>query len=207
MFYYDTKGAATKDIARREKERKEHGVQLVTADDRTWISFLKERLDDDLSQLPEIIEHWRNTGAGAVQPTTVKDAVAAFQAQHLPNVKERTQSDVRHRLKKFAGAFDGREMHSIHAGEVEKWLHTYSNAWTRRSYWKRIAPLFDWCVRHRVIAENPLELLQAPKTKRTAPKVYTPEQFVKMFEWSQKHSWGRYAPIPGSLWLVFCPNR
>ena len=29
-----TKGDATKDIARRERERKEHGVQVVTGDDR-----------------------------------------------------------------------------------------------------------------------------------------------------------------------------
>jgi hypothetical protein len=186
-----------------EKERKSHGESLVTADDRTWISFLKKQLDGDLSPLPEIIEHWRRTGTGAVQATTVEASVKALQAHQLPQVQDRTQSDIKHRLKKFAAAFVGREMHSIHAGEIEKWLHTYPNAWTRRSYWKRIAPFFDYATRHRTIAENPLELLEAPRTKRLPSKVYTPEQFVKMLEWSQKHSWHVMRPFLALSGLCF----
>jgi integrase len=94
-------------------------------------------------------------------------------------------------------------MHQLHAGEIEKWLHTYSKAWTRRSYWKRISPLFGYAVRNRMIAENPLDLLEAPKTKRQASKVYAPDQFVSMLEWAQTNSYGVMLPFLALSGLCF----
>jgi hypothetical protein len=203
MLYFESEKAAKEDIKARFGELVEHGRSGVSATERQMIVFARQQLGGDLSLLPEVIAHWKATGAGAVQATTVEAAVKAFQGHQLPQVRERTQSDIKHRLKKFTAAFAGREMHSIHAGEVEKWLHAYPNAWTRRSYWKRIAPLFDYAVRHRIIAESPLELLETPRTKRLPSKVYTPEQFVKMLEWSQKHSWNVMRPFLALSGLCF----
>ena len=44
--------------------------------------------------------------------------------------------------------------------------------------------LFDY----DMLAVNPLDKLEAPKTKRVGAKLYTPEQFVAMLQWSQANS-------------------
>jgi hypothetical protein len=56
------------------------------------ILFARQRLGN-LDTLPEVIAHWRKTGAGSITPMLVSDAVAAFQAWQLPRVKARTASD------------------------------------------------------------------------------------------------------------------
>src|SRR5690349_2058205 len=68
--YFATQEDAENDLAARIGERKEHGRSLVTAQERQWIHFLRTQLDD-LDQLPEIIQHWRNTRA-TVQATTAE---------------------------------------------------------------------------------------------------------------------------------------
>jgi hypothetical protein len=202
MRYYDTESAALADIRRVEKERKEHGKATVTADERASVHFLRSQIGN-LGDLPEIIAHWKATGSGSVQATPVERAVDAFLAHQLPQVRERTQSDIRSRLKAFCRVFQGRMMHSIHSGDIETWLHSYTKPWTRRSYWKRILPLFAYALRHRMIAENPLELLESPKTKRVASKVYTPAQFVSMLEWSQAKSYDVMLPFLALSGLCF----
>jgi len=189
-------------VRRRELERKEHGVVLVTSEDRQWLAFLKSQVGD-LAVLPEVISHWKATGAGSVCPTTVEAAVAAFLDHQLPQVERRTQSDIKSRLKAFCEAFPGRHMHGLHAGEVEKWLHTYRKPWTRRSMWKRVSPLFDYALRNRMIAENPLDMLEAPKTKRVGIRVYTPTQFVAMLEWAQRESYHTMLPFLALSGLCF----
>jgi len=44
--------------------------------------------------------------------------------------------------------------------------------------------LFDY----DMLAVNPLDKLEAPKTKRVGAKLYTPEQFVAMLQWSLANS-------------------
>jgi integrase len=202
MVYYDTLDAANSDVRRRQQERKEHGVALVTSEDRTWLAFLKQQIPD-LALLPEVVAHWKATGSGSVVPTTVEDAILKFQEHQLPQVALRTRSDIKSRLKQFATAFSDRHMHSLHTGEIEKWLHSYKKPWTRRSYWKRIAPFFDYGFRHRWLAENPLLLLEAPKTKKISNKVYTPGQFVAMLEWSQQNSFHAMLPFLALSGLCF----
>ncbi|WP_204814745.1 hypothetical protein, partial [Olsenella uli] len=85
--------------------------------------FARQQLGT-LDTLPEVIAHWRKTGAGSITPTLVSDAISAFQDWQLPRVKARTSSDIRWRLKAFAAAFDGRYMHQLHSGELEKWLYS-----------------------------------------------------------------------------------
>jgi hypothetical protein len=83
MKYYATETDAKKDIKARQGEREEHGKQAVTAEERHWILFAKKQLGD-LELLPDVIHHWRHTGAGSIAPTLVSDAVQAFQTWQLP---------------------------------------------------------------------------------------------------------------------------
>jgi site-specific recombinase XerD len=188
FVYFDDEDAAKQDLKERVGERIEHGKSFVTAAERQWVHYLRQQLGDDLKLLPQVLEHWRATGAGSIKPTSIKEAVEAFKAQHLPEVKHRTASDIRSRLSRFASDLDGREVHSVHASDIERWLHSFSNRNTRRSYWKRIAPFFAWAVRNRMVAENPLDMLKAPETKRARVKVYTPADFKRMLEWTEKET-------------------
>ena len=174
--YFGTKEEAEKDLAAFERDRTEHGKSAVTAAERRWIGFAKDKLGS-LDILPEVIRHWQRTGSGAITPTSVSSAVEAFKAIQFKRVGDRTKSDIRYRLGAFATHFHGRQMHQINAGELETFIEGYDAAWSRRSFYKRLLPLFAHALRHRLIAENPMLLLKAPETPRASKLVYTGEQF------------------------------
>lgn len=71
-------------------------------------------------------------------------------------------------------------MHQLNAGELETWLYSHSAAWSRRSFYKRLLPLFAYGVRHRWLAENPMLMLRAPDVPADAKDIYTGEQFNKL---------------------------
>jgi integrase len=174
--YFDSKEAGETFIAEFKTDREEHGKQAVTAEERRWIGFAKDKLGS-LDILPEVIRHWKRTGTGAITATAVSDAVEAFEAVQLKRVGDRTKSDIRYRLDAFAIHFDGRKLHQIHAGELETFIDSHNAAWSRRSFYKRLRPLFAHALRHRWIAENPVLLLRAPETPRGSKAIYTGEQF------------------------------
>jgi integrase len=175
--YYDTEREALADIREWTRERDEFGRSTVTSEEREWIVFARRQLGK-LDQLPEVIAHWKATGAGSITPTLVSEAVAQFKDWQLPRVKERTKSDIRWRLDAFAESFKGQYLHQLHAGDIQKWLHGRGSAWSVRSFWKRLCPLFDHAVIHRWIAPdaNPMLLLKAPDVPSESKAVYTGDQ-------------------------------
>jgi len=174
--YFDSKEDGEAYIAEFKTEREEHGKQVVTSEERRWIGYAKSQLDS-LEILPEVIRHWQRTGPGAISPISVEKAVETFRAVQFKRVSARTKSDLRYRLDAFATHFHGRQMHQIHSGELETFIEGYDAAWSRKSFYKRLRPLFAHALRHRWIAENPMLLLKAPETPRASKKVYTGEQF------------------------------
>ena len=60
--YFTSKTQAAKFIAEFKAERREHGKSGITADQREWISFAQKELGS-LELLPEVIRHWKLTGA------------------------------------------------------------------------------------------------------------------------------------------------
>jgi hypothetical protein len=52
-----------------------------------------------------------------------------------------------------------------------------SAAWSRRSFYKRLLPLFAHGVRHRWLAENLMFMLRAPDVPSDAKGIYTGKQF------------------------------
>jgi site-specific recombinase XerD len=181
FVYFDSEESANEDLKARVGERDEHGRSLVTAQERQWIHYARQQLGD-LKLLPEIIEHWR--AARATNEITAEDAVEAFLQQHLPEVDRRTRQDIESRLNRFANDFNSVLMHSLDVARIEKWLHSFKNLNTRGSYWKRLAQFFDWAVRNRYMAENPLSRLKKPTPKRVSVRVYTPKNFQDMLEWA-----------------------
>jgi integrase len=195
MVYYYSEADAIADVKRRERERRKFGQSTVTHEERTMILLLRQQLGD-LSKVPAVLEHWRKTGPEAITPTLVGDAVQKFKEWQLPRVKARTQSDIRWRLDTFSESFAGRYLHELNAGDLETWIHGRGAAWSVRSFWKRLAPMFSYAVRHRWIAENPMLLLRAPEVPGEAKEVYNGEQLKKLLRQS-RHG-------PGYLELFIC---
>jgi integrase len=144
------------------------------------ITFARAQLGGSLHQLPEAIAHWKATGSGSVRPTTVKDAVAAFKEWKAGKVGSRTKSDIEWRLDAFAGEFGDRHLHQLNAGELETWIDSHAAAWSRRSFYKRLRPLFSHALRHRWIAADPMGLLDAPETPAKHKEVYAAKDFHRL---------------------------
>jgi integrase len=177
--YFDSKETGEAFIAEFKTDREEHGKQAVTSEDRRWIGFARARLGS-LDILPEVIRHWERTGTGAIAAMPVEKAIELFKAIQFKRVGDRTKSDLRYRLDAFATHFRGRQMHQIHAGELETFIEGYDAAWSRRSFYKRLRPLFAHALRHRWIAENPTLLLKAPETPRASKLVYAGDDFQNL---------------------------
>ena len=201
--YFKTEEDAQADIDGRQKERDEHGRSAVSAQERQWILFARNQLDGDLSKLPDVLSHWKSTGPGSITPTTVKDAVKAFEPLAYQRVSLRTQADIRYRLKAFSEAFSGRCIHSIHTSEIEVWISSFQNPGQAAAMRKRIGPLFKFAVRHRMIAVNPLDSLERVRPAKVARRVYTPEQFKSMLEWAQAKSFWVMLPYLAISGLCF----
>jgi integrase len=179
MRYYDSERDALADIRKWTRQRDEFGRSAVTSEERDWIIFARRQLGK-LDLLPEVISHWKATGSGSITPTLVADAVAQFKDWRLPRLKERTRSDIRWRLDAFAEAFSGQYMHQLHAGDLETWIYAQGKPWSVRSFYKRLRPLFDYGMRHRMLAENPMLLLKAPEVPSDSKAVYTGEQLNRL---------------------------
>jgi hypothetical protein len=176
MRYYDSEKEALADIRKWTRERDEFGRSSVTAEERDWILFARRQLGN-LDRMPEVIAHWKATGSGSITPTLVSDAVNQFKGWQLQRVKERTKSDIRWRLDKFAADFTGQHMHQLHAGDIETWLYGQGKPWSVRSFYKRLRPLFDYALRHRMLAENPLLLVRAPEVPGESKAIYNAVDF------------------------------
>lgn len=78
MRYYATQKDAEADIKKHVGEVQEFGRNAVTAEDRSMILLARQQLGGSLDLLPQVLEHWRKTGAGSIKPTKVEDAVEEF---------------------------------------------------------------------------------------------------------------------------------
>ena len=200
--YFATEEEAEEDVRSRVGEREEHGKAAVTAQERAMIIMAREVLGD-LRELPKVLEHWRKTGDAAVRPRIVDDAVHTYLKTRKSEVTQRTFYKISGNLEGFVRAFEGRAVHSIHAGDLDLWLQSFSAGWTRKTAYAQLSPFFQWCLIHRHVAENPLELIKSPDTRKKLGKLYTPEQFVQMLEWSQANSFDVVLPYLALTGLCF----
>jgi hypothetical protein len=190
MRYFDSKQKALDFIAEFKNEKTEHGKQAVTSEERHWINVARTELGE-LSILPEVIRHWKRTGA-VLNPIGVQDACQRFlddRKEEYPN--KRTWHDVRWRLNAFSEHFKARQLHEIGPGDIETFLKGFSLGWNRRSVYKRLRPFLAYAERRRWVAINPMEQIEVPKTPLAKRNVYTPEDFEHLLLWAEWH----YEPL------------
>jgi hypothetical protein len=177
--YFDTKSEAEKFISDTLKERKEHGKQAVTADERHWRHVAKTELGS-VDQLRTVLDHWNKTGRG-VQVITAHDAAETFITHRdRDKLNPKTRDDIRWRLRAFGSAFNSTPLHQIAPGRIEQYLSEYPAGWSRKSHHKRLLPFFAYAHRQRWLLESPMDELEPPDTPKSPRTIYTPDQLKKL---------------------------
>jgi hypothetical protein len=180
--YFPSKTKAEQFIKGFKTERREYGKASVSAEERHWIQVARTELGN-LDRLREVLDHWRKTGRG-VQPISAKDAVESFIAFRTKQTKlnPATVHDVTWRLRAFGREFGASQLHQISPGQLETYLSTHTEGWSRKSHHKRLLQFLSHAKRHRWIAENPFAELVAPETPGGKREVYTPQQFLDLLQ-------------------------
>jgi site-specific recombinase XerD len=182
--YFHTKQEAEDFIRQLQAEQREHGRQAVTATERRWLGYLRERIGD-LSLLPEIVNFWKRSGEH-LQPIATKDAVRSYitfcDAEYS---NRRTLADISFRLQGFADHFGNRPLHEITVTDVETFLATFKYGWNRWGYDKRLRPFYKVAKRRRWVSANPLEDLPKPRTPTPERQLYSAEEFERLLRTAQ----------------------
>jgi hypothetical protein len=173
--------SAEKFVARHEAARHEHGNNAVTAEQVRWIKIAETQLGD-ISRLGEVLEHWRHTGAN-VKSISATDAVKEFMTWRFASsrLKPETITDTRFRLGKFAEHFGETPLKQIGPDQIDKFLLTRNEGGDRRSFWKRLSPMYTYgSTIKNWVATNPLTKLQPPSWGVPKRGIYTAEQYSKL---------------------------
>jgi hypothetical protein len=174
--YFSSEAKAREAIKAIQAEKSEHGRQSVTATERHWINVARTELGS-LEKLREVLDHWRRSGAG-VHPVSATDAVEQFIAHRTSDkLNPETKRDISWRLHAFSKEFGDAPIHSITAGELERWLQGYTEGWARHSMFKRVRPMFAYGKRNHWLLANPFDDLEPPDTPGGRKDVYTPKQY------------------------------
>ena len=177
----DDRESADKFIEQFQANRREHGNHAVTAEEVHWINIARAKLGS-LVKLGEVLEHWRKTGAN-IKSISARDAVEEFIRWRLASnrLKPRTVEDIRTRLGAFAKYFGDTPFNQITADRIDGFLLTFKAEGNRRSYWKRLSPMFKYGSSVKTwVAVNPLTKLTMPEWGRPKREIYTPEQYSKL---------------------------
>jgi hypothetical protein len=186
---FPSKNQALKFIQDFKREHDARGTSGVSAQDREWIAFARNKLGN-LSLLPEVIRHWERTGAH-LEPMATEAAVQSYFDAVLPSYKRVTRYDVTSRLGKFASHFGKKPLHEIRPADVEDFLGTISAGGNRWSSFKRIRPFFKFAKRRNWISTNVMEEIPAPKVERPSREVYSVSDFHQMLWMAEGH----YPPL------------
>lgn len=97
-------------------------------------------------------------------------------------------STFKNTLRRFEDVFKSRQAHEITAIEIEDWLN--GGSWqpiTRQQYLTDIRTLFSFALKHKYVSFNPASDVEWPKVSRKPPGIFTPEQFMELFDAVLKH--------------------
>jgi hypothetical protein len=181
--YFRTESEALDWRSQYRYQRREHGAQPVTSEERNAILFFREQVGD-LKLLPEVVRHWRTTAAEAICLNTVAAAV-----DHFLSWRERqgrwnpsTAEDTRSRLSIFKAAFSDKSIHELTPADLQEFLAVRGAIGTQRKYYNKLCPLFRYAKLHRFLAINPLENIQPPIAEYREIEIYKPADLAAMLK-------------------------
>jgi len=183
--YFPSRNQALKFISDFKAEHLEHGRSGISAEDRETINFLRSQIGD-LKLVPEIVRHWKLTGA-QLEQIEASEAVKTYFDAVAPSYKRVTRYDLTSRLSKFAGHFGKKLLHEITPVQVEDFLATVSSGGNRWSTYKRLRPFFKFCKRRNWVSKNVMEDIPAPKMEPPSREIYSVDQFHSLLWMAEGH--------------------
>jgi integrase len=190
--YFPTKNAADEfrwKLKRWKAEKKAPTVTLeFDKDDQRWIAFLHNALGEDLSILPDVVEHWKRTGKAIAAKVTVGDAVDRFLKDRETKLKAKTLSNVRFWLRQFKSRFEDQQISHIIPGDIRAFMESFDHPMSQRNARKEISPLFKWAIEKRWLIVNPLIEISRPEAGKTEPEIYQVGAFEAMLYTANKRT-------------------
>jgi integrase len=112
----------------------------------------------------------------------VKEIVERYIADSMSrNLRPRTISDVKNRLKTFAADFGDCRLNDITLDELKEWVN--DDAWqmrTRINFLTKISQLYGYAWRQKWVDANLTSLIDRPTADETTPQVFTVEQAKRL---------------------------
>jgi len=128
--------------------------------------------------LVAIVEAAISAHANASESLTVAEAIRLrLDSVERRGLSERHSEDLRLRLAKFEASFGTRQIASITAAEIERWLHKLEvGPTTWANYAKVINSIFTTAAKLITLPHNPIRRLEKPREEITAPAILAPAQ-------------------------------
>jgi integrase len=156
----------------------------ITGTDKGWLAFLKNEIGHDLSDLPRIVQHWKDTGKAISARVTVRHAVDEFLKYREGKVVAKTLSDDRYRLRRFKAQFGDWQLAELIPANFREFLDGSEDQTSQRNDYKILSPWVKWCIEQRWVIVNPMAEIKRPKVKSGEPEVYPIESFRKLLSHS-----------------------
>jgi integrase len=149
----------------------------ITETDKGWVAFLHNEIGHDLSDLPRIVRHWKETGKAIIARVTVRHSVDEFLKYRETQVAAKTLTDDRYRLGKFKVRFGDWQLSEMIPSNFREFMDEREDDTSKRNDYKILSPWIKWCIEKRWIVLNPLAEIKRPKVKNKTPATYSIEAF------------------------------
>jgi integrase len=184
--FFETKEQAASFAAFKNAELKRNGVEHAEFPTalRVMAQNAAERLKPFGKTITEAVDHYlvylkaSEKSCTAVQ--LVKELLAAKKAD---GAGERHLRDIRTRLGKFAGKFDGRMVATITSKEIDAWLRSIPFSPLTRNHYRALVVLaFNFAVRNGYAADNPALGAAKAKVVGEAPGILSVNEAARLLE-------------------------
>lgn len=118
-------------------------------------------------------------------PTLAEVTQEVLRAKAAGGRSTRYLSALEQAIRQFATGRPAARVGAISTRDVEDWLGTKRLA-SRSTLRARLSALFSFAVRRGYCAENPCDRLEAVRSERPVPTVFTPQQAAKALVWIRR---------------------
>jgi integrase len=185
--FFDTKEKAEAEAKRKENDFDSHGRRGLELDDRLKAAALeaKEKLAPyGVSLTAVVAEYIRRHGSATTTVDEVAELFLASRTKLQRSAKHLTS--LRCLFKRFGASFPKDRLADLTSDQVEGWLHDLNvGPVTVNSYRTLLNSLFEYALRKKLCAENPVKAVERMTVKSEEVGILTPQQLSKLLALSE----------------------
>lgn len=135
----------------------------------------RDLLPDSVS-IEEAARYWRDHHHDADNPTPLRDAWAAYQAEVSRLIRPRTLCSYRQAANALMAAVgDGALLDRVTAPRIEALL-ARKTPHMRNNYIRALSAFLGWCASHGLVGENPVPKIRRARIPQGTPSILTPAE-------------------------------